>query len=135
MFIWDSNDSDPYEILFEEEPMTRLLYLLLLITLLPSISTAATMDDEIAYLLGALDGERCTFVRNDISYSSREFLQHLRSKMRGNDEIINSAEDFIEKIATRSAISEAPYVALCEGELKITKDWFTELLESYRRSN
>lgn len=115
--------------------MTRISYLLLLIVLLPSVSAAATMDNEIAFLLSAVDNDSCTFVRNDISYSNREFQQHLRSKLEVNDELINSAEDFIVKIATRSSLSESPYVALCEGELQIMKDWLTELLESYRRSN
>lgn len=125
--------------------MARLSYLFLLIMLLPSISGAAAlsdeampsaaMEDEISYLLSAVDRDDCTFVRNDISYYNREFQQHLRSKLEGNDELINSAEDFIAKIATRSSLSESPYVALCGGELQIMKDWLTELLESYRRSN
>ncbi len=128
------NHLTPYALL-DEKTMTRLYCLLLLTVLLPSISAAATLEDEISYLLSVLDRGDCTFIRNDISYSSREFQQHLRSKNEGNEELISSAEDFIEKIATRSAISGIPYVALCEGELKILKNWFTELLESYRRSN
>lgn len=120
--------------------MTRLNYLLLLTVLLPTLSAAAAtpetaMQDEVDYLLSAVDSDSCTFVRNDISYSNDEFQQHLRSKLAVNEEIINSAEDFIEKIATRSSISESPYVALCGGELQIMKDWFTELLMSYRTNN
>jgi hypothetical protein len=125
--------------------MTRLSYPFLLIMLLPSISAAAAlsdedmpstaMEDEISYLLSAVDRDDCTFVRNDISYSSDEFQQHLRSKLEGNDELINSTEDFIEKVATRSSISESPYVGICEGELQIMKDWLIGLLESYRRGN
>ena len=49
-----------------------------------------------------------------------------------NEELIGSAEEFIEKIATRSAVREIPYVAICDGQLKITQDWFSDLLASYR---
>lgn len=115
--------------------MARLHYLLLLSVMIPSVSMAVTMEDEVAYLLAALDSVECTFVRNDVSYSNREFHQHLQSKASRNTELIRSAEDFIEKIATRSAVTSVPYVALCDGELKITKVWFTQLLESYRRNN
>lgn len=120
--------------------MTRLNSLLLLITLLSSVSAAATsaaenMQDEVDYLFSVLGKDSCTFVRNDISYSSGEFERHLRSKLSGNEQLINSAEDFIEKIATRSSVSESPYVAICGAELQIIKDWLTESLEVYRRSN
>ena len=52
-----------------------------------------------------------------------------------NEELIGSAEEFIEKIATRSAASEIPYVAICDGQLKITQDWFFDLLTNFRSSN
>lgn len=87
---------------------------------------------EIDYLLNAVEERRCRFVRNDISYSSSEFLGHLQSKLQLNEGLVNSSEEFIEKIGTRSAVSQIPYVALCDGQLKITQIWFLELLATYR---
>ncbi len=87
---------------------------------------------EIDYLLNAVEERRCRFVRNDISYSSSEFLGHLQSKLQLNEGLVNSSEEFIEKIGTRSAVSQIPYVALCDGQLKITQTWFLELLATYR---
>jgi hypothetical protein len=60
---------------------------------------------EIDYLLNAVEERRCRFVRNDISYSSSEFLGHLQSKLQLNEGLVNSSEEFIEKIGTRSAVS------------------------------
>jgi hypothetical protein len=117
------------------EKIVRPAYFLSVLLMLPSFSAAATIDDEISFLLSSLATEDCTFIRNDISYSSKEFEQHLRSKLSANEELISSAEDYIEKIATRSAVSGKPYVAVCSGELKITKEWFAELLEAYRNGN
>lgn len=115
--------------------MTRPANLLLLSIMLFPIASVASMEDEIAHILNIQAGSGCTFVRNDISYSAREFQQHLQSKMSQNEEIFDNTEEFIEKIATRSAVSDSPYVALCDGELKIVRDWFTELLASYRSEN
>ena len=105
---------------------------LLLLASTPSLGAA--QETEIDYLLSAVEDSSCRFVRNDITYSSAEFLGHLRSKMELNAELINSAEEFIEKIATRSSVSEIPYVAICDGQLKITQDWFFDLLARYRSS-
>lgn len=115
--------------------MTRSIYsLLFVVILIPAgaVVSAASQEAEIEYLLDAVDSSNCRFVRNDITYSSWEFLGHLRSKMELNEELIDSAEEFIEKIATRSAVSEIPYVAICDGQLKITQDWFLDLLVNYR---
>lgn len=113
----------------------RKIYLFLVFALVSSFSVAATTDEEINYLLSVLTTDDCSFVSNDISYSGREFEQHLRSKLRLNDDLIASADDYIEKIATRSAVSGQPYVAVCDGKLRITKEWFGELLEAYRLSH
>ena len=117
--------------------MIRPVLSFILAAMLGSVSMltmAAAQETEIDYLLSAVEDSSCRFVRNDITYSSQEFLGHLRSKMELNAELINSAEEFIDKIATRSAVSEIPYVAICDGQLKITQDWFFDLLASYRSS-
>jgi len=106
----------------------------ILFALSPMIANAA-MEDEIDHLMDSQASSGCTFVRNDISYSAREFQDHLRSKMRQNENVYDSTEEFIDKIATRSALSDSPYVALCDGELKIVRDWFSELLAAYRDNN
>ena len=115
--------------------MARPYKLLLALILFPSVCAAASVDDEISFLLSSIDRDDCTFIRNDMSYSSSNFQDHLRSKLDANEQLISSAEDFIEKIATRSAVSDSPYVAVCQGELRIIKDWLAESLASYRQSN
>lgn len=48
-------------------------------------------------MLNAVEERRCRFVRNDISYSSSEFLGHLQSKLQLNEGLVNSSEEFIKK--------------------------------------
>ncbi|NKB32718.1 MAG: hypothetical protein GKR91_06435 [Pseudomonadales bacterium] len=115
--------------------MPRISSVMFLLVVMSSLSWAASLDDEIAYLLNVQAGSDCTFIRNDISYNSDAFNDHLQSKIRNNEEVIDSTEEFIEKIATRSATSNSPYVALCDGQLTIVSDWFTELLMAYRQNN
>ncbi len=114
--------------------MSRICYLLT-IFFVSSATHAATMDEEIQFLLDDLDTENCSFVRNETPYSTAEFRLHLESKLRGNRSLVHNTEDFIEKIATRSASSGAAYVAVCDGELKIIEQWFTELLAEFRQAN
>jgi len=121
-----------------EISMIRSIYSFLFVAILIPAGagvSAASQEAAIQYLLDAVESSSCRFVRNDITYSSREFLGHLQSKMALNEEMIGSAEEFIEKIATRSAVSEIPYVAICDGQLKITQDWFFDLLTNFRSSN
>jgi hypothetical protein len=121
-----------------EISMIRSIYSFLFVAILIPAGAgvaAASQEAAIQYLLDAVESSSCRFVRNDITYSSREFLGHLQSKMALNEELIGSAEEFIEKIATRSAVSEIPYVAICDGQLKITQDWFFDLLANYRSNN
>jgi hypothetical protein len=118
--------------------MIRSIYSFLFVAILIPAGagvSAASQEAAIQYLLDAVESSSCRFVRNDITYSSREFLEHLQSKMALNEELIGSAEEFIEKIATRSAASEIPYVAICDGQLKITQDWFFDLLTNFQSSN
>ena len=121
-----------------EISMIRSIYSFLFVAILIPAGagvSAASQEAAIQYLLDSVGSSSCRLVRNDITYSSREFLEHLRSKMALNEELIGSAEEFIEKIATRSAVSEIPYVAICDGQLKITQAWFSDLLASHRINN
>ncbi len=94
---------------------------------------ADTKNDEINYLINSVGGSGCSFIRNGERYSGKEARQHLRSKRRLNAHLIHSAEDFIEKIASRSSTSGKPYLISCRGkEQQMARQWFTRLLELRR---
>ena len=112
--------------------MGRNLLFVAAAVLLPVAVQAQTDEEVIARMLDAVGNQDCTFLRNNMSYSAREFQQFLRSKTQNNEELIDSAEDFIELIATRSSTSEAPYTMLCDGEFMTTLEWFSGLLEDLR---
>lgn len=93
------------------------------------------MNDEIDYLIGKVGKSSCIFIRNGKRYSRREARAHLSSKRRRNAHLIDSTEEFIEKIASKSAISGKPYLIRCRGQAEQTAgEWFSTLLGTYRES-
>ncbi len=69
--------------------------LLLAFALMPVVSLADTMDEEIDYLISSVGRGGCAFIRNGERYSGRDARAHLRSKRRRNAHLIDSNEEFI----------------------------------------
>ncbi len=112
----------------------KILYCLLLsLVLLPVATLADTLDDEIDYLISSVGKSGCTFIRNGKRYSRKDARAHLKSKRRRNAHLIDSAEEFIEKIASKSSTSGKVYLISCIGEDQQTAgEWFTAVLRKYR---
>ena len=103
------------------------------LALVPADVQAASAEEEIRYVIGSIGRNGCDLVRNDRRYSRREARGHIRSKWRLNEQLVASAEDFIEKIASRGATSGQPYLIRCRGQQESTaQDWFSQLLADYR---
>ncbi|MCJ7451103.1 MAG: DUF5329 domain-containing protein, partial [Steroidobacteraceae bacterium] len=101
--------------------MNVLLGLILAIALAPGVSAGQTPNPtavaEVEYLLEYAGLSGCDFYRNGAWYDSGAAKAHLRYKYdalaaRGQ---INSAEDFIEKAATKSSLSGRAYKVRCAG--------------------
>jgi len=96
---------------------------------------ADTMDDEIDYLLSSVGSSGCTFIRNGKRYSGKDARAHLQSKRRHNAHLFDSADEFIEKIASKSSMSGKLYRIRCNGEEQQTAgDWFTDMLRQHRQA-
>lgn len=91
------------------------------------------MNYEINRLISSVGRNGCTFIRNGEKYRGREARDLLRTKREANEQLISSTEDFIEKIASKSATSGEPYLIQCrDQEEKTVNAWFTSLLEQHR---
>jgi hypothetical protein len=95
----------------------------------------APVQAEINFLLGYVEGSGCEFQRNGSWYASPAAQEHLRSKygyLVGKD-LIQSAEQFIDKAATASSISGQPYHVRCHGGPLITsQQWLRDELARLR---
>lgn len=95
----------------------------------------SNMDAEIDFLLDTVVTSNCIFIRNGSDYKPEAARDHLQMKRKRGKRYFNSAEEFIEKIASKSSWSGKNYVIRCDDEPKQTAHaWFTALLKKYRAS-
>ena len=90
---------------------------------------------EIAALIQAVGNSGCRFWRNGRWYDGAEARDHLqrkydRARKRG---LAGSAEDFIQRAASRSSLSGKPYRVRCPGQPEIdSQQWFRGVLRRIR---
>lgn len=90
---------------------------------------------EIAGLIRALGESDCRFARNGRWHDAARARAHLQRKYdwarrRG---MTGTAEDFIERAASRSSISGKPYRVRCPGRAEVdARAWFSEELARLR---
>jgi hypothetical protein len=90
---------------------------------------------EINYLVDYLGKSGCEFYRNGAWYESRTAKDHLRHKydvlvQHGQ---IGTADDFIEKAATKSSVTGLAYKVRCAGGPEISSSqWLRDALVKYR---
>ena len=98
---------------------------------------AARPDEEqkkIDYLIAsieALDG--ATFLRNGSEYSAAKAADHLRLKLRNAGDRIQTADQFIDELGTKSSMSGEKYrIRFRDGRLLESAQVFREALEKYQ---
>ena len=109
--------------------------LVLLILLLGSITTARAdthADAEIQALIQAVAESECEFNRNGSRHSAEAAAEHLELKYSRGKRYADSAEAFIERLASKSSWSGKPYQMICDGEIQPAGDWLTMRLEALR---
>ena len=110
-----------------------LLALIIFIPLfLPGHVAIAAENDEVAFLLSYIAESDCIFLRNGDKHLAEEASEHLKRKYQHAKGRINSAQDFIDQIASKSSFSGKHYEVLCNNIKSPTKDWLTEALAEHR---
>ncbi len=94
----------------------------------PSNDLSATID----YLIGFVDSSGLTFIRNGRSHDAHAAASHIRSKYEHFKDSIKTPEEFIEKSATKSLMTDRDYVVvLPDGTQRKVRDWLMEELQRY----
>ena len=115
--------------------MTRLLLLLVLIAgFIARVHAEADADTEIRALIKAVAESECEFNRNGSLYSAETAAEHLELKYSRGKRYADSAEAFIERLASTSSWSGEPYQMICDGETQPAGDWLTSTLTTIRSS-
>jgi hypothetical protein len=99
---------------------------------------APAAQAEIDYLLSAVANSNCEFNRNGSWYDPKSAADHLTTKYKylaARDQV-QSAEEFIEKAASRSSLSGRDYAVRCGGGAAVASSrWLLILLARYRESH
>ena len=92
---------------------------------------------EIDHLLSTVGGSNCRFYRNGSWYDDKSAAAHLTSKLQYllAKDLVQSAEDFIEKGGSQSSTSGRAYAVQCKGSAPLPSGrWLRILLARYRGS-
>ncbi|MEK9593356.1 MAG: DUF5329 domain-containing protein [Luminiphilus sp.] len=97
-------------------------------------STYAQTDAEaeITALIAAVRESGCEFNRNGSLHSAEAAAEHLELKYSRGKRYADSAEAFIERLASKSSWSGKPYEMICDGETQPAGDWLTATLVALR---
>ena len=111
--------------------MTRSILSVILIA--GSIATVhAGADAEIRSLIYAVAESDCKFERNGSLHSAEAAAEHLELKYSRGKRYADSAEAFIQRLASKSSWSGKPYQMICDGQTQLTGDWLTATLQEIR---
>ncbi|MGO9446903.1 MAG: DUF5329 domain-containing protein [Thiobacillaceae bacterium] len=90
-----------------------------------------TVQLEVSFLLGYIEGSGCAFYRNGTWHDSKAAQAHLRDKYKwlAARNLINTTEDFVERAATKSSLGGQAYQVKCNGGAVVSSNlWLqTEL--------
>jgi Family of unknown function (DUF5329) len=95
------------------------------------------MEREIAGLLQAVGSSGCDFMRGGKAYPADQAMEHLRAKYaylaaRGQ---LASAEDFVDKAASRSSMLGEDYFMRCAGTAPLhCEQWMRARLKALRQA-
>jgi hypothetical protein len=90
-------------------------------------------DQEIQYLLQFVSDSGCTFVRNGDQHDAAGAADHLRLKYDRGRRHVDSAEQFIDRLATKSSWSGDAYTVTCAGKTQTSAQWLHRALAEYRQ--
>ena len=104
--------------------------------MLTSSASAQTQAElEVNYLLEYVASSGCIFIRNGDDHDSADAADHLRLKYTRGKRYVNSAEQFIDRLATQSSWSGDQYRVTCAGKSEPSGEWLHRTLADYRQQS
>jgi hypothetical protein len=115
----------------------RIAALALLATMAP-LAAATPSEQEhklIMALIARVQGmTTMKFLRNDEAHNAAEAAEHMQAKYKHFNKEIVTAEDFIERCASRSEVTGKPYmIKLADGKAREARDFLMQELHAMRQ--
>lgn len=114
--------------------LSSITFLALLWVPLPG-NAAESAEHEIGYLLDFVASSGCTFTRNGADHDSAEAADHLRLKYQRGRRYATSAENFIDRLASKSSWTGKAYTVSCDDGIETSSNWLHRALAAYRRQS
>ena len=90
----------------------------------PGRPSEESQREEIERLLAHIESADVTFIRSGREYTAEEAAEHLRQKLAVAGDRVQTLEQFIEHIASRSSLTGEPYqVKLPDGTTLEAREW------------
>jgi hypothetical protein len=96
------------------------------------VQAETAAEDEIRWLIQAVADSHCEFDRNGKRYSAATAAEHLELKYTRGKRYADSAEAFIERLATKSSWTGETYWMICDGDQAPAAQWLSMRLEELR---
>lgn len=118
------------------QKIRKLMFITLTLSVLcvPFAQATNNTEQEIQHLFEFISQSDCIFIRNNTEYPAKEARDHMQTKYDYAKRWVGSAEQFIDRIATKSSISGNRYQIRCQGKLLYTDKWLKQELARYRAS-
>ena len=101
-----------------------------------AFAQANRVELEVQFLFSHLKQSGCEFSRNGSWHGAEEAAKHMQRKYDylKKRQPINTAEQFIQQVATESSMTGKPYLVRCPG-LAVTPSapWFKSALDRFRK--
>lgn len=108
--------------------------LLVLATPLAAAAPDARADAEIRHLVDFIAASGCQFIRNGDAHESKAAAEHLLMKYGKAKSRLTTAEQFIDKVASRSYLTGNEYRVRCPGKPEIASgSWLGAELQTWRQ--
>jgi hypothetical protein len=120
------------------QPLAIFIIAVLFSGILLQATAASVAEVEIGQLLGLIERSGCAVYRNGSWYSASDARVHLEKKYRylRDRGLVNTTEDFIDRVATVSSMSGEPYQVKCDGHEPISSaDWLTTEWQRFQKSS
>jgi hypothetical protein len=106
------------------------------LSFLPRAAMAMPSPDEgaaITHLIAFVKDSRLEFIRNGVTYDSVKAAEHIAMKYAQAKDMLSTADQFIDHIASKSSFSGQPYlIVFADGTQSKAGDWLHAELAKYR---
>ena len=112
----------------------RIVCLATCLSLAATTARADQAEREINHLIGQVENSGCAYIRNGSEHDAGSAADHLRLKYKRGKRYADTAEQFIDRLASESSWTGEAYELRCGNVTEPSADWLHRELRSYRNS-